>query len=195
VRSAQIIDDVRRLRESLGSLPEPVVRPSLVVVSGLPGTGKSYFCRRLAGKTPVVILESDALRKVIFHPPTYSAEESSRLFETIHRLAADLLARGITLVLDATNLGEFHRERLYHIAEQSGARLIVVRICAPAQLVHQRLLGRAARMDVWDNSDAGWQVYERMRTRAETIRRNHFKVDTSREIEPAVEKIASIIDR
>ncbi len=195
MRSAQIIDDVRRLRESLGPLPEPVVRPSLVVVSGLPGTGKSYFCRRLAERTPVVILESDALRKVIFHLPTYSAEESSRLFETIHRLTADLLARGMTLVLDATNLGEFHRERLYHIAEQSGARLIVVQVCAPAQLVHQRLLGRAARKDVWDNSDAGWQVYERMRTRAETIRRNHFKVDTSRDIEPAVEKIASIIDR
>ncbi|MDP6782725.1 MAG: hypothetical protein QGG56_04015 [Dehalococcoidia bacterium] len=35
------------LRESLGTLPEPVANPPLVMVSGLPGTGKSYFCRYL----------------------------------------------------------------------------------------------------------------------------------------------------
>jgi predicted kinase len=172
-----------------------VVRPSLVVVSGLPGTGKSYFCRRLAERTPVVVLESDALRKVLFPSPGYGAEESSHLFQTIHRLAADLLAGGMTVVLDATNLEEYHRERLYHIAEQTGARLIVVQVCAPPDLVRQRLLGRADRRDAADNSEADWQVYQRMRPSAETIRRNHFRVDTSRDIAPAVEKIAAIIDR
>jgi predicted kinase len=195
VRSSQTVDDLGRLRHSLGPLPEPVVRPSLVVVSGLPGTGKSYFCRRLAERTPVVILESDALRKVIFHSPSYSGEESAHLFQAIDRLAADLLAKGITPVVDATNLEEYHRERLYHVAEQRGARLIVVQIWAPPEVVHQRLLRRAGRKDPSDSSDADWQVYQRMRPNAETIRRNHFKVDTSRDIAPAVEKIAAIIDR
>ena len=195
VRSSQTVDDLRRLRHSLGPLPEPVVRPSLVVVSGLPGTGKSYFCRRLAERTPVVILESDALRKVIFHSPSYSGDESADLFEAINRLAADLLAKGITPVVDATNLEEYHRERLYHVAEQRGARLIVVQIWAPPEVVHQRLLRRAGRKDPSDSSDADWQVYQRMRSNAEIIRRNHFKVDTSRDIAPAVEKIAAIIDR
>ena len=40
--------DVERLREALAELPEPVARPFLIVISGLPGTGKSYFSRRLA---------------------------------------------------------------------------------------------------------------------------------------------------
>ena len=195
VRSGQSVDDVLRLRDSLGELPESVAKPALVVVSGLPGTGKSYFCRRLAERTPVVILESDALRKVLFSSPGYSSEENARLFQTIHRLVAGLLTKGTTLVLDATNLEEYHREQLYHIAEQTGARLIVVQICAPPELVWQRLLGRASRKDSSENSDADWQVYRRMRPSAETIRRNHFKVDTSRDIAPAVEKIASIIDR
>ena len=176
-------------------MPEPVVSPSLVVVSGLPGTGKSYFCRRLAERTPVAILESDALRKVIFHSPRYSGEESAHLFQAINRLAADLLAKGITLAVDATNLEEYHRERFYHIADQTAARLIVVQIWAPPEVVHRRLLRRGGGNDPSDSSDADWQVYQRMRPNAEGIRRNHFKVNTSRDIEPAVEKIAAIIER
>jgi predicted kinase len=143
----------------------------------------------------VVILESDALRKVLFDSPSYGGDESAHLFQAISQLGADLLASGITVVVDATNLEEYHREQLYHIAEQTGARLIVVQICAPPELVCQRLLGRASRKDPSDNSDADWEVYRRMRPNAETIRRNHLKVDTSRDIAPVVEKIASVIDR
>src|SRR4030042_660195 len=110
VRSSLAVDDLRRLKDSLGPLPEPVVRPSLVVVSGLPGTGKSYFCRRLAEKTPLVILESDNLRKVLFHSPCHSSDERAYLFKAIHNLGTEFLGKGITLVLDATNLEEYHRE-------------------------------------------------------------------------------------
>lgn len=191
----QTIDDVRRLRDSLGELPEPVVKPSLVVVSGLPGTGKSHFCRRLAERTAVAILESDALRKLLFCSPTYGSEENGYLFRAIHKLVAELLREGITLVLDATNLGEYHREYLYYIAEQTRAKLIVVQICAPPEVVYQRLQGRSSGRNPSDNSDADWEVYTKMRPTADVIRRNHFKVDTSRDIAPAVEKITAIIER
>lgn len=191
----QSVDEVSRLRDSLGELPEAVVKPSLVVVSGLPGTGKSYFCRRLAEKTPLVILESDNLRKVLFHSPCHSSDESAYLFKAIHKLVTELLGKGIALVLDATNVEEYHREGLYHIAEQTGAKLIVVQICAPPEVVYQRLQGRASGKDPSDNSDADWGVYQRMLPVAETIRRNHFRVDTSRDIAPAVEKIARMINK
>ena len=80
----QTISDAKRLWESLEQLPEAVVKPALIVVSGLPGTGKSYFCRKLAERLPVITLESDALRKTLFTSPTYSLLESSRLFQAIH---------------------------------------------------------------------------------------------------------------
>lgn len=66
MEQSQLITDVQQLIESLGQFPEPVMKPSLVVVTGLPGTGKSYFCRQLAQKLETVILESDALRKSLF---------------------------------------------------------------------------------------------------------------------------------
>ena len=72
----QLTADVERLAESLGQLPEPAAEPALVAVSGLPGTGKSYFCGKLAERLPLAVLESDSLRKVLFSPPAYSATES-----------------------------------------------------------------------------------------------------------------------
>ena len=133
-----------RLRESLGPLPEPVVAPPLVMVSGLPGTGKSHFCRRLLERLDAVWVESDSLRKALFSHPAYTADESARLFPLVHRLIDGLLAGGIPVVYDATNLLEHHREYLYNIARRRGARLSPVRVEAPAETVRQRLQQRAA---------------------------------------------------
>ena len=65
----QLSQDLAKLRESLGPLPEAVPNPGFVVVSGLPGTGKTFFCRKLAERQPFCILESDAIRKVLFPSP------------------------------------------------------------------------------------------------------------------------------
>lgn len=66
MESSQVIADARRLAENFRTLPQPEARPAVIVVSGLPGTGKTYFCHRLAERLPCVILESDALRQQLF---------------------------------------------------------------------------------------------------------------------------------
>jgi hypothetical protein len=38
-------------------------------------------------------------------------------------------------------------------------------------------------------SEAGWEVYKRMKPRGEKISRNHFVVDTSHDITAAIDKI------
>ena len=185
----QVISDAQRLSESLGQLPEPVVKPAFIVVSGLPGTGKSYFCKKLAERLPFVILESDALRKTLFPAPIYNPPESSRLFQAVHRLIEGLLKKGIPLILDATNLSERYRERLYHIADHLDAKLILVRVEAPPEVVYQRLKARSAKTNSESGSDADWAVFQRMKSSVQKISRNHFAVDTSRDITPVLDKI------
>lgn len=183
-------NDVARLKASLSPLPEPETTPLLVVISGLPGTGKSYFARRLAEKVPAVIVESDAMRKALFPTPWYTPEESQRVFHATHLLIEELLQHGTGVIFDATNLAEHHREPLYRIAERAGAKLIMVRVEAPPEVVRDRLRRRAEKPDAGEKSDADWQVYLKMQGDFEKIRRNHFVVDTSRDITPVIEKIA-----
>jgi len=195
MEDTQTKKDVQRLRESLGELPEPVVNPAFIVVSGLPGSGKSYFCRRLSECISLPILESDALRRLLSPSPDYSRGESERLFKTCHILIEELLRRGIPLIFDATNLIERHREHLYHIADNVGAKLIMVRVEAPPELVRQRLKDRSSIVDPRDKSEADWKVYQKMSATAQRIRRNHFAVDTSRDITPAIDKIVRELNR
>jgi hypothetical protein len=186
-------EDVERLRQSLDGLPPAQVEPALVVVCGLPGTGKTFFCRKLAERVPFVILESDALRKILFPSPGYNEDENKRLFPACHALIGELLGEGIPVIFDATNLLERHREQLYHAADKVGARVILVRVEAPPELVRRRLLDRGKKLDLQDHSRASWEVYQRMRPRKDKICRNHFVVDTSQDITPAIDKIVRAI--
>jgi len=195
VEDSQLISEVQRLTEGLGELPEPVVKPTFIAVSGLPGTGKSYFCNELAERLPFVIVESDALRKVLFSSPSYSLQESSRLFRALHILIERLLKKGIPLILDATNLSERYRERLYNIADRLDVRLILVRVEAPPQVVYERLKTRLEGANPGNKSDADWWVYQRMKSTVQKIRRNHYAVDTSRDITPVLDKIVREVRR
>ena len=186
--------DVARLQAVLPPEPAPVPRPILVVVAGLPGTGKSSFSRELAARFPLLVLESDALRRALVPRPRYSAEESARLFRAIHHLMAGLLARKTPTLLDATNLVEAQREPLYRMAQGAGAKLLLVRVRAPQEVVRARLTSRQATADPHERSDAGWEVYQRMRDTYEPIRREHYTVDTSRNVEPVLRRIVEELE-
>ncbi len=134
-----------------------------------------------------MILESDALRKTLFPAPGYSREESARLFRAIHRLIEQLLKRGVSLILDATNLSEHYREYLYNISDRVSARLILVSVEAPPEVVRERLKTRSEKPA--SRSDADWEVYLKLKLTVERIRRWHYVVDTSRDISPVLDKI------
>ncbi|MDP2663087.1 MAG: ATP-binding protein [Dehalococcoidia bacterium] len=181
--------DVERLRSGLTDLPEPVCWPFLILVSGLPGAGKSYLSRQLVRRLPAVVLESDALRKTLIPRPVYTWEESRRLFEASHELIRSLLCGGLNVIFDATNLQEAHREEIYRVAESAGAKTVTVWVEAPPEIIWNRMIERQQRLDPHDRSDADWEVYRRLSGAAQLPRRNYLKVDTSLDLQPAVERI------
>jgi predicted kinase len=190
VAASSLAEDVDKILTELGPLPPRRPRPALVMAAGLPGSGKSRFCRELRRRTGAVILESDALRRALFGEPDHSQAESRRLFAAIHVAIERLLRAGVHTILDATNLAEWQREPLYTIAERTGARLIPVWLEAPPHEVQARLANRSRRADPKDRSTAGLAVYERMRAQVEKIQRPHRVVDTSQGTQEALDAIA-----
>jgi len=193
VEHSQLVSDAERLIQSLGQFSDPVAEPAFIAVSGLPGTGKSYFCSKLAERLPFLILESDALRKALFPSPSYTPQESSRLFKAVYLLMERLLKKGVSLILDATNLSERYREQLYSIADRLSVKLILVQVEAPPKVVYERLKARQENTD--SKSDAGWEVYQKMKPSVQKIRRNYYAVDTSRDITPVLDKVVREVTR
>lgn len=167
--------------------------PVLVVMVGLPGTGKSHLTRRLAAQLPIEVVETDEIRWRIASPPTYSREESGRVYQTAHRQIGRYLREGRDVIFDATNLYERGRRTLRRIAEKNGARLLIVQTTAPEQLIENRLRRRKLGIEPRDRSEADWDVYCRMRGEMEAIKQPHLVVDTSQDLKPAIEGIVNYV--
>ncbi len=177
-------------------------QPVLVMLCGLPGTGKTSLARRLAVRWPAVIIESDRIRQVLFTPPAYTAEESRQVHQVCHILIGWYLRHTDRdgnlyrhhVIYDATNLYEYHRKLVHSLAERNEARLVVVEVTARDEVVRERLApgGRQDMAQLY--SDADWDVYQRMRQRAEPIQGERVTVDTSRGgIDRAVEQVLAAI--
>ena len=190
-----VAGDVQRLKAVLGPLPQRGVKPVLVVMSGLPGTGKSTLARNLAQRLPLVVLESDYLRRVLVGKPRHTSGESTRLFAACHQLIHELLGQGVPVLFDATNLQESHRAPLYQIAQSTDAKLILVRTKAPQEVVFQRLQQRRQRDTPNNHTAADWVVYQRMRLAVDRIRKNHFVLDTSTDVTPAIEWVVHEVNQ
>lgn len=188
-------NDVAKLRQAIARLPEPQANTPFVVVSGLPGSGKSYFCKCMSERLDILVISSDAMRKALFSVPAYTVDESARLFQALHRLISELLEKNIPIVLDATNLEEKNREYLYHIAKHTGARFILIWVTAPPEVIKQRLESRGRRQESDNKSDADWEIYLKMSKNIDKIKRQHFVVDTSKDIVPVIDKIIREITR
>ena len=181
--------NARIIEAALQPLPPPQPHPALAVISGLPGSGKSHFTRKLCERFPLARLESDALRKSLFGSPTYSSQESARLFAACYLTLDRLLARGVPSVLDATNLQEIHRRELARIAAKNDAKFVLINITAPTALARQRLEAREGKRDTGEYSDADIAVYQRLSRQAEPIQHPRISVDTSEDIEPALKTV------
>ncbi len=184
------LDEAANIVENTLPVPEErLTEPALILISGLPGTGKTRVGRLIAQRLPSVIVESDYVRKLLFPTPTYTGPESGFVYGVCHAVIERLLARGVAVVFDATNLVESKREVLYSMAERLQAKLVIVRVTAPPEVVLRRLDLRKETPPAGQLSDADWEVYLKLKPTEQRIRRPHFVVDTSRDFLQLLHKI------
>jgi predicted kinase len=156
---------------------------------GLPGTGKSRLARRLGEALAAQVVESDRVRKQLFAEPRYTGGEHAAVYGWCHTVLRSALVVGRSVIFDATNLEERVRRRVYDIAEQCNARLVVLWVTCPPNVAQERMLRRQARLDDDDLSDADWLVYLAMRRKIDPIRRPHLVVNTGTDSESLVQRL------
>lgn len=84
-------------------------KPNLVMLCGLPGSGKSVFAETLRSKYGYVVHSSDQIRKELFGDEN-SQEDNGAVFNLLHKRIKDDLNQGHCVVYDATNLNRRKRK-------------------------------------------------------------------------------------
>ena len=151
------------------------VRPLLIVIGGLSGTGKSTVARELERRREFVRFNTDAIRKELAGvAPTerpgagiYTQEMSRRTYEEMFRRGREELAAGRDVILDATFQLREGRDEARRIAARADAAHLLVWCECPEEVIRERL-ARRGRAGV-DVSDADWSVYLEQRRRHEPV--------------------------
>ena len=169
IRAAQghepSIDKARRLLD-LSRAHLEAGRVRLILVGGLPGTGKSTLAAGLGDALGAVVLRSDEVRKELADLPVDTPAPAA-FGQGIYRTASteatygELLARagvalrfGETVVLDASWTDEAHRRAARGVAAQEHADIEELRCTVPAGVAEDRLRQRAARGGDASDADA-----------------------------------------
>ena len=136
----------------------------LVLIGGLPGTGKSTLAQALNPATGWTVLRSDVVRQELAgqHGPgrgaapfgmgIYQAEMTAAVYAELLGRSERLLRTGRSVVIDASWMRRCWRDAARTLAARTNTKLVELRCHAPAQIAESRIRRRATQGH--DPSDA-----------------------------------------
>jgi len=175
----------------------------LVLVGGLPGTGKSTLAGGLSAATGWPLLRSDVLRKELaglrpsesaataFQAGMYGAEATASVYAELLSRAALLLRSGRSVILDATWTRQCWRDAANELGQWAEADVVGLECEASRELATLRMNLRGT--EGWDPSDASPTIAEAMAQVAEPWL-DALPVDTSVLPEDSLTAVLELLD-
>ncbi len=146
----------------------------VIIVSGLPGSGKSFFAEKLAKLINAEYLSSDIIRKELFQNPTYSEEEKKAVYAEMKIRMNALLSEKKDVVLDATFFKDELRKSFCKECIQYKTNCKIITISASEEDIKYRVSSKRTF------SDADYSVYLKMKEQFELPETEFLELDSSK---------------
>jgi len=154
----------------------------VILVIGLPGSGKSYFASKLAGKIAAGYINSDRVRKNIPGRKTYSVKEKLAVYGEMLGQMKKTIKQNKNVVLDGTFYKKEVRE-IFRKEIEGKESLDLIEIRADESLIRERL--KKYRPD----SEADFEVYKKIKKQWEPVDEPHLVLHSSDD------NISSMLDK
>jgi len=181
-------------------------RPFILAMTGLLGSGKSTLASHLAPALEAILIRSDALRKhlagldpdehvyVPFGQGIYAPEMTKKVYTELFRVAEEVLAQGVPVILDASFSKEKWRVGVRELAQKMNCPYFFIQCECPEEVLRQRLTVR--QEEGGDVSDGHLALLEAFKKDFEPIQDTHkIAVNTARNVKEAVEEIKKALER
>jgi predicted kinase len=164
----------------------------LIVLSGLPGTGKSGIADGLGRALQIPVLSVDPIESAILRAGVdHSFETGLAAYVVAQALADRNLADGIDTVIDAVNAVEEARGMWRELAQKHDTRLVIIECVLSDHAVHaDRLAGRNRALALPEPS---WASVEERRAEWSSWPEPHLTLDALATVEDNVARTLEYI--
>ncbi len=155
----------------------------MIIVAGLPGSGKSFFAVRLADRLGALHVNSDKVRHEMEARGNYSLSDKFRVYEEMISQAESGIRENLPVVVDATFYLRSIRDMFYDLAGNWGIPVFLMEVKAEEPLIKERLQKER------EDSEADFAVYKKVKKAFEPIGRPHLILQsTNTNIEKLLEE-------
>ena len=162
--------------------------PFLAITCGVSGSGKSWLAQQLAEPTAAIVIRSDKERKRlpdISADDLYLTQNTDRVYALILQLARQVAEYNYSVIVDATFLTIFWRERAQSIAQQMGFKFHILHCQADSRILERRIAQRQTESTNLSNADSKVLHHQlaTLQPLAASEQAFTIEIDTSREID------------
>ena len=120
----------------------------LIIITGLPGSGKTSLALALQGKLNLPLISKDAIKETLFDELGYSDREWSKkigkaTFSLMDKQINDLLSHGISLIVEANFKPEFDSHKFKQWIDTYTCNAIQIICTADNKILFERFKQRA----------------------------------------------------
>jgi len=144
----------------------------MIIVCGLPGSGKTTFAIALARAIGAVHLNTDRIRAAEGKQGQYTNTTKTGVYESLYARCREELLQGNVVVLDGTFSRDDYRAPFTLLADELSVPLIWIEIIAPENVIRERVSKTRAY------TEADFSVYQKIKMEFEPLPPGHLVLDS-----------------
>ena len=155
------------------------ISPTLIVLSGLPGSGKTVLAESLSRALAVPIFSIDPIEAAMWRAGLAKAQTGAAAYEVAQALADEHLRLRHSAIVDAVNPAEAPRAKWRNLAAKHRVSLKVIEcVCSDETMHRQRIEGRVR--SIAGTHELTWASLLQRRAEYEAWTDPRLVLDTSR---------------